>query len=217
MENKIVEKCPKCGNFTQGAPTYSKGREVTRKAASTITTRVLGGIIGFVVGLPFGGIGAVPGMIIGIIVSSFISPKATEIIDTTLYNDTKLTFTCLGRGETWYKVIKNGTGNIVPDAVLQKEKDEIVAKYNKKASSHVWRIMVACVIFSIGLILCLNTDTYTSGFMGMQALTSSYIFSWFLMIVSFPGVVYEISMYTVNKSKASTYEQMSLSDFLATK
>ena len=128
MENKIVEKCPKCGNFTQGVPTYSTGRKVARKAATTITTKVLGGIIGFVVGLPFGGIGAVPGMIIGVIVSSFISPKATEKIDTTFYNDTRLTFTCLGWGETWYKVIKNGTGNLVPDAVLQKEKDEIVAK-----------------------------------------------------------------------------------------
>lgn len=221
MENKIVEKCPKCGNFTQGVPTYSSGRKVAQKAATTITTRVLtnvlGGIIGTVVGLPFGGIGAVPGMIIGVIVSSFISPKATEKIDTIFYNDTRLTFTCLGCGETWYKVIKNGTGNLVPDAVLQKEKDEIVAKYNKKASSHVWRIIVACVIFGIGLILCLNTDTYTEGFMGMQAYSGSYIFSWFLMIVGIPGVVYEISMYTTNKSKANEYEQMSLSEFVTKK
>ena len=56
MENKIVEKCPKCGNFTQGVPTYSTGRKVARKAATTITTKVLGGIIRFVVGLPIGGI-----------------------------------------------------------------------------------------------------------------------------------------------------------------
>lgn len=217
MENKIVEKCPKCGNFTQGVPTYSTGRKVARKAATTITTKVLGGIIGFVVGLPFGGIGAVPGMIIGVIVSSFISPKATEKIDTTFYNDTRLTFTCLGCGETWYKVIKNGTGNLVPDAVLQKEKDEIVAKYNKKASSHVWRIIVACIIFGIGLILCMNGDTYTEGFMGMQAYSSSFVFSWVLMIVSFPGIIYEVYSYSTNKNKASTYEQMSLSDFLATK
>lgn len=217
MENKIVEKCPKCGNFTQGVPTYSTGRKVARKAATTITTKVLGGIIGFVVGLPFGGIGAVPGMIIGVIVSSFISPKATEKIDTTFYNDTRLTFTCLGCGETWYKVIKNSTGNLVPDAVLQKEKDEIVAKYNKKASSHVWRIIVACIIFGIGLILCMNGDTYTEGFMGMQAYSSSFVFSWVLMIVSFPGIIYEVYSYSTNKNKASTYEQMSLSDFLATK
>lgn len=217
MENKIVEKCPKCGNFTQGVPTYSTGRKVARKTATTITTKVLGGIIGFVVGLPFGGIGAVPGMIIGVIVSSFISPKATEKIDTTFYNDTRLTFTCLGCGETWYKVIKNGTGNLVPDAVLQKEKDEIVAKYNKKASSHVWRIIVACIIFGIGLILCMNGDTYTEGFMGMQAYSSSFVFSWVLMIVSFPGIIYEVYSYSTNKNKASTYEQMSLSDFLATK
>lgn len=169
------------------------------------------------VGLPFGGIGAVPGMIIGVIVSSFISPKATEKIDTTFYNDTRLTFTCLGCGETWYKVIKNGTGNLVPDAVLQKEKDEIVAKYNKKASSHVWRIIVACIIFGIGLILCMNGDTYTEGFMGMQAYSSSFVFSWVLMIVSFPGIIYEVYSYSTNKNKASTYEQMSLSDFLATK
>lgn len=217
MENKIVEKCPKCGNFTQGVPTYSTGRKVARKAATTITTKVLGGIIGFVVGLPFGGIGAVPGMIIGVIVSSFISPKATEKIDTTFYNDTRLTFTCLGCGETWYKVIKNGTGNLVPDAVLQKEKDEIVAKYNKKASSHVWRIIVACIIFGIGLILCMNGDTYTEGFMGMQAYSNFFVFSWVLMIVSFPGIIYEVYSYSTNKNKASTYEQMSLSDFLATK
>ena len=169
------------------------------------------------VGLPFGGIGAVPGMIIGVIVSSFISPKATEKIDTTFYNDTRLTFTCLGCGETWYKVIKNGTGNLVPDAVLQKEKDEIVAKYNKKASSHVWRIIVACIIFGIGLILCMNGDTYTEGFMGMQAYSNSFVFSWVLMIVSFPGIIYEVYSYSTNKNKASTYEQMSLSDFLATK
>ena len=217
MENKIVEKCPKCGNFTQGVPTYSTGRKVARKAATTITTKVLGGIIGFVVGLPFGGIGAVPGMIIGVIVSSFISPKATEKIDTTFYNDTRLTFTCLGCGETWYKVIKNGTGNLVPDAVLQKEKDEIVAKYNKKASSHVWRIIVACIIFGIGLILCMNGDTYTEGFMGMQAYSNSFVFSWVLMIVSFPGIIYEVYSYSTNKNKARTYEQLSLSDFLATK
>lgn len=217
MENKIVEKCPKCGNFTQGVPTYSTGRKVARKAATTITTKVLGGIIGFVVGLPFGGIGAVPGMIIGVIVSSFISPKATEKIDTTFYNDTRLTFTCLGCGETWYKVIKNGTGNLVPDAVLQKEKDEIVAKYNKKASSHVWRIIVAFVIFGLGLILCMNGDIYTEGFMGMQAYSNSFVFSWILMIVGFPGIIYEVYSYSTNKNKASTYEQMSLSDFLATK
>lgn len=217
MENQAIEKCPKCGNVTQGEPSYSTGRKVVRKATTTLTTKILGGIIGFVIGLPFGGIGAVPGMIIGILVSSFISPKATEKIDTSFYNDTKLKFTCLGCGETWYKVIKNGTGNLVPDAVLQKEKDEIVAQYNKKASSHVWRIIVACIIFGIGLVISMNGETYTEGFMGMQAFSSSFIFSCFLMIVGFPGVVYEVYSYGTNKNKANTYEQMSLSDFLATK
>lgn len=217
MENKIVEKCPKCGNFTQGVSTYSGGRKVTRKATSTITTRYLPILIGCVIGLPFGGFGAIPGMILGAIVGTFISPKVTEIVDDTLYQNTRLTFTCLRCGETWYKVIKNGTGNLVPDAVLQKEKDEIVAKYNKKASSHVWRIIVAFVIFGLGLILCMNGDTYTEGFMGMQAYSSSFIFSWILMIVSFPGIIYELYSYGTNKNKANTYEQMSLSDFLATK
>ena len=217
MENKIVEKCPKCGNFTQGFPTYSAGRKVTQKATTTATTKILGPLIGAIVGLPFGGIGAIPGAIIGLLVAVFISPKATEKIDNVIYDNTKLTFTCLGCGETWYKVIKTDTGNLVPDAVLQKEKDEIVAKYNKKASSHVWRIIVACIIFGIGLVLCMNGDTYTEGFMGMQAYSSSFIFSWILMIVSFPDIIYEVYSYGTNKNKANTYEQMSLSEFSATK
>ena len=87
MENKIVEKCPKCGNFTQGVSTYSGGRKVTRKATSTITTRYLPILIGCVIGLPFGGFGAIPGMILGAIVGTFISPKVTEIVDDTLYQN----------------------------------------------------------------------------------------------------------------------------------
>lgn len=217
MENKNVEKCPKCGNFTQGVPTYSGGRKVTRKATSTITTRYLPMLIGFIIGLPFGGIGAIPGMIIGAIVGTFISPKVTEMVDDTLYQNTRLTFTCLGCGETWYKVITNGSSHLVPDAVLQKEKDEIVEKYNKKASCHVWRIIVACVIFVVGLVLYMNGDTYTEGFMGMQVYTNSFIFSWVLMIISFPGIIYEVYSYGTNKNKANTYEQMSLSEFSAMK
>lgn len=218
MENQIVEKCPKCGNYTQGVPTYSTGRKVTQKATSTITTKIVGSFIGgTLLGLPTGGIGAIPGMIIGALIASLFSPKVAEKVDNTIYKDTRLTFTCLGCGETWYKNIKNETGNLVPDAVLQKEKDEIVAKYNKKASSHVWRIIVACVIFVIGLVLCMNGDTYTEGFMGMQAYSGSFIFSWFLMIISFPGIIYEVYSYGTNKNKANTYEQMSLSEFSATK
>lgn len=218
MENKIVEKCPKCGNFTQGFPTYSAGRKVTQKATSTITTKIVGGFIGgTLLGLPTGGIGAIPGMIIGAIIASLFSPKVAEKVDNTIYKDTRLTFTCLGCGETWYKTIKNDTGNLVPDAVLQKEKDEIVAKYNQKASSHIWRIVVACVIFVIGLVLCMNGDTYTEGFMGMQAYSSSFIFSWILMLVSFPGIIYEVYSYGTNKNKANTYEQMSLTEFSAIK
>lgn len=210
---KIIERCPKCGNYTEGVPTYSTERVVVQKATSTIMTKIIGGILGFIIGLPFGGIGSIPGMIIGVMVAAFISPKTTEKIDQVLYEDTKLTFTCLGCGGMWYKIIKNSTSAIVPDEVLQKEKDGIVASYNKKASNNVWRMVMACLLFVIGLVLCMNCETYTEGLWGIQIFTNSYIFSWFLMIISFPGIVYELFSYASNKSDASRYKQMSLSDF----
>ena len=213
----VIERCPKCGNYTEGVPTYSTGRKIAQKTTSTVTTKLIGAGIGFLIGFPFGGIGAIPGMIIGMIVSSFVSPKATEIIDQAIYEDTKLTFTCLGCGKTWYKLIKNGTCSLVPDVVLQKEKDEIVANYNRKASNHIWRIVMACLLFVSGLVLCINCDTYTDSFLGIQMVSNSVLFSCVLMFISFPGVVYEIYSYASNKSKANQYEQMSLSDFAKTK
>ena len=214
---KIIERCPECGNYTEGVPTYSTERKIVQKTTSTITTKIIGALIGFLIGLLFGGIGAIPGMIIGMFVSTFISPKTTETIDQAIYKDTKLTFTCLGCGNTWYKIIKNGTSSLVPDEVLQKEKDEIVTSYNKKASDHVWRIVMACLLFVVGLVMCMNSDTYTEGLWGIQAYSNSYMFSWVLMVISFPGVVYEFLAYASNKSKANQYEQMSLSDFAKTK
>lgn len=214
---KIIERCPECGNYTEGVPTYSTERKIVHKTTSTITTKIIGAVIGFLIGLLFGGIGAIPGMIIGMFVSTFVSPKTTEKIDQAIFEDTKLTFTCLGCGKTWYKIIKNGTSSLVPDEVLQKEKDGIVASYNKKASDHVWRIVMACLLFVVGLAMCMNCDTYTEGLWGIQAYSNSYMFSWVLMVISFPGVVYEFFAYASNKSKANQYEQMSLSDFAKTK
>lgn len=82
---KIIERCPECGNYTEGVPTYSTERKIVHKTTSTITTKIIGAVIGFLIGLLFGGIGAIPGMIIGMFVSTFISPKTTETIDQAIY------------------------------------------------------------------------------------------------------------------------------------
>ena len=76
---------------------------------------------------------------------------------------------------------------------------------------------MACLLFVVGLVMCMNCDTYTEGLWGIQAYSNSYMFSWVLMVISFPGVVYEFFAYASNKSKANQYEQMSLSDFAKTK
>ncbi len=215
---KIIEKCSVCGNYTEGTPTYSNDRKFVQKGTSAITTKIVGAIIGAIIGFLFGGIGSIPGMIIGIIVATFISPKVTEEIDKTLYKTTTYTFTCLGCGKTWYKIIKNGTNICVPDHILQKEKDETVAKYNKKASKHVRRLIVACLIFVVGLIIFINCDhSYTETFWGIKEYSNTYLFSLFFMEISFPGIVYELIKYFSNKNKANKYQQMSLSDFVKNK
>lgn len=204
---KVIEKCPVCGNYTEGVPTYSKTRELTQKTASTATAKFLGSIIGGIIGFPLGGIGAIPGMIFGAMIASSIGKKTAEKVDKVLYEDTKLTFSCLGCGKTWYKVVKNGTSNLVPDHILQKQKDEMVAKYNKKASDCVKPLIISCIMFGVGFILCLSCDEEDF----------SYILSWMLMIISFPGIISNFRAYISNNNKAEQYKQMSLSEFISTK
>ena len=68
MDNQIVEKCPECGNYTQGVPVYTTERKMVQKATKGGTSKIVGAVIGGVIGLPFFGIGAVPGAFIGFII-----------------------------------------------------------------------------------------------------------------------------------------------------
>lgn len=224
MSSQIVEQCPKCGNYTQGVPTYSTGRKVVRQSAQSGCSQILGPIIGAVIGLPFGGIGAIPGAIIGWLVTVYLTSKAgKKAADATdsFFDNTTYTFTCLKCGKTWSKDFKTGeTVDNATDEELEAQRSQLIANASSNLSSAIVGLIVLvalCVGDGWYLYTYDLTSTREATVWGMNTTVLDFNFIWailaFVGIFLIVGVIHEIDKIKTNSELKNVLSDMTVEEF----
>lgn len=225
MDNQVVEKCPECGNYTQGVPVYTTERKMVQKATKGGTSKIVGAVIGGVIGLPFFGIGAVPGAFIGFIIGSLCAPSASnavaKAVDESIYDKTQFSFTCLKCGKTWNKVLKNGqTVDSTPDKVLREQKDKLQKKFESNRFSAAVRLFIALALSAAsGWYLLTNdlTSQRETTVLGFSTTVTDFNFLWlfiaFLELFFTLGVIIEMTNFNSNNADAGKLAKMSIGEF----
>ena len=127
----VVNQCPKCGNYVKGEPVYSTERKLVHSATkqganSLLKWGITGGFT--LLGAFFGGIGAIPGFFIGLIISFFFgnaTNNVVEVIDQELYSNTTYKFECPRCGRVWQKIYTNKS-DTATDEMLENKRQELV-------------------------------------------------------------------------------------------
>ena len=225
MDNQIVEKCPECGNYTQGVPVYTTERKMVQNATKVGTSKIVGAVIGGVIGLPFFGIGALPGAIIGFLIGSLCKPSAgnavAKAVDESIYDKTQFSFTCLKCGKTWNKVLKNGqTVDSTPDKVLREQKDKLQKKFESNRFSAAVRLFIALALSAAsGWYLLTNdlTSQRETTVLGFSTTVTDFNFLWlfiaFLELFFTLGVIIEMTNFNSNNADAGKLAKMSIGEF----
>ena len=225
MDNQIVEKCPECDNYTQGVPVYTTERKMVQKATKGGTSKIVGAVIGGVIGLPFFGIGAVPGAFIGFIIGSLCAPSASnavaKAVDESIYDKTQFSFTCLKCGKTWKKVMKNGqTVDSTPDEVLRKQKDKLQKEFESNRFYAAVRLFIAFALSVASGWYLLTTDLTSqreTTVLGFSTTVTDFNYLWlfiaFLELFFVIGVIYEMTNFNTNNSDVRKLAKMSVSEF----
>lgn len=224
--DKIVDKCSKCENYVVGVPLYSSERKVVRSATKQgvnyvlkITITLIFTIIGFF----FGGIGAIPGFIIGLIVSLFFGNKTDELvneIDKEFYTSTPYKFECPRCGNIWEKVFSN-KADTVSDEILMRQKNELANSKNRSIIGHFILFVICGVITFFCVKYCYMND-FTSTVMDHNWLMGDferkeYHWGWlFRAIIAFvTGILTLYSICTIwgNWEEKKILKKMSISEF----
>ena len=225
MDNQIVEKCPKCGNYTQGEPVYTTERKMVQNVTKSGTSKIVGAVIGGFIGLPFFGIGALPGAIIGFLIGSLCNPSAgnavAKAVDESIYNKTQFSFTCLKCGNIWKKVLKNGqTIDSTPDEVLKQQKDKLQKEFESNRFSAAVRLFIAFALsVASGWYLLTNdlTSQRETTVLGFSTTTTDFNYLWlfiaFLELFFALGIIIEMTNFNSNNSDARKLAKMSVSEF----
>lgn len=225
MDNQFVEKCPKCGNYTQGVPSLSTSRRMVQTTIKSGTSKIICSIVAGVIGLFLGGVGAIVttplGFFIGSLISSNFSKDVANVVDESMYENTTYCFTCLKCGAIWSKIFK--TGQYV-DSTTDKELEEQKARRISIAKSNMWFTPISFVILAIltffdGRYLYLNDlvsyrDTTIWGF---NMTVSDYDYLWLLLafveIFLVVGMIWAINSFFSNYTDYRTLTKMSVKDF----
>ncbi len=195
---KVVDKCV-CGNHVVGEPIYSSERKLVRSATKQGINYSLKAAITIcftVIGLFFGGIGAIPGFVIGLVISLFFGNAVSRTVDEfdqNLYTKTTYKFECPLCGKVWTKVILNGEDTDT-DEMLIKQKDGLVNSKGAAVVGYFLLLVVAGVISYFSIRYC-HINDFTSTVMDHNWLMgdferTEYHWKWLLIaIVAFFAVL----------------------------
>lgn len=98
------------------------------------------------------------------------------------------------------------------EAVKKKEVDDV----RSTASMWLSLTVVGIIFFLIGLSISLNCEKETEGLWGMKTYTGTYIFAWFIMIVTSIWGLISGLICMDRYSKASQLKKMKLEDYAKT-
>lgn len=198
---------------------------MVQTAAKSGTSKIVGAVIGGVIGLPFFGIGALPGAFIGFIIGSLCAPSASnavaKAVDESIYNKTQFSFTCLKCGKTWSKVLKNGQAvDNTPDEVLRQQKDKLQKKFESNRLSAAVRLVIAGALsVASGWYLLTNdlTSQRDTTLLGFSTTVTDVNYLWlfiaFLELFFALGVIIEMTNFNSNNTDAGKLAKMSVSEF----
>lgn len=225
MDNQIVEQCPKCGNYTQGVPSLSTSRRMVQTTVKSGTSKIIGSIVGFVIGLFFGGVGAFVttpiGFFIGSLMSSKFSKDVANAVDETMYENTTYCFTCLKCGAIWSKIFKTGQHiDNTTDEELEAQKAQCIST----AKSNMWFtpiffVTLAVLAFFDGRYLYLNdlVSYRDTTFLGFNMTVSDYDYLWLLLafagIFLLLGMIWAINNFFSSYTNYRILTKMSVKDF----
>lgn len=225
MERKI-EKCPKCQNYTEGKPVYSQTRQVTRAAVKKGSSKLICTVVGSVIGFFFGGVGCLPGAIIGYIFGLIVSSSetvsnVTDDVDRRLYSSTEFQFDCPCCGYSWMRTFRNGV-DTTPDSIIAKQQADLVSVIRNSAFSNtVWAVIWGIITLACSYY-CYSHKAWTTymeynWLLGKDIECTDYNGRWYLLF--FLAFVFFLpTMYCIYNAidkfiEAKGIEEMTLTDF----
>lgn len=223
MERNI-EQCPKCQNYTEGKPVYSQARQMTRAAVKKGSSQLIGAVIGFLVGIPFGPLcvaSGIIGYIIGLLVSSSKTvSEVTDSVDQQLYSSTRFQFDCPKCGHSWQRTFHNGADTI-PDSIIEKQQKELV---NGHRSSFVMYIILTIICGAITAACgyyCFTHESSTThmedvfllGYSKVTDINWTWWFLGFIMIVFLFLTLLCIGSVFESRDKANKIAGMTVTEF----
>lgn len=96
---------------------------------------------------------------------------------------------------------------------LQWAKDEEVDDLRSQASGYLGKAFIYALVFGVGLLICLNCEHETEGFLGMKAFTWTYMFSWVVMLLGGGVSVMKFFSWMELRSNASEIENLTIQEY----
>ncbi len=96
---------------------------------------------------------------------------------------------------------------------LQTLKDKEIQEIRDTAAKELRNTIILFLVFLGGLFICMTCEHYTEGFLGIQAFTGSYMFSWVLMGIGGLGAFGTGSSCASTYNKASELENAPIEDY----
>jgi hypothetical protein len=160
---KHIEKCPSCGNYTEGQPMLSLARQAqsfgAKKGVSYILTHyVLPLVLGTII---FPAVGTFVGFLIACYFAyqaQKYSEKVSKELDKQVYKNVTYNFTCSKCGKTWQKVFETGESDM-PKELINKEKTGKYEDAKINALMTGFFALIAVTLFIIGIYYCDHYDS----------------------------------------------------------
>lgn len=96
---------------------------------------------------------------------------------------------------------------------LQTLKDKEIEEIRGKAAKELRNTVIFIIVLLGGIFICMTCEHYTVGFLGIQAFTGSYMFSWVLMGIGGLGAFGTASSCASTYDKASELENAPIEDY----
>lgn len=174
----------------------------------------------------FGGVGCLPGAIIGYIFGLIVSSSeavsnVTDDVDRRLYSSTEFQFDCPCCGYSWMRTFRNGV-DTTPDSIIAKQQADLVSVIRNSAFSNtVWAVIWGIITLACSYY-CYSHKAWTTymeynWLLGKDIECTDYNGRWYLLF--FLAFVFFLpTMYCIYNAidkfiEAKGIEEMTLTDF----
>lgn len=201
-----IRKCPQCGSFVRGAVKLSTTESMAQGVGE--------GALKFTVDLLTGGIGGT------LLKSSGALREIGNASREAMTTHTNIEFDC-PCGHKWEELIGNKE-EIIPDEILQCQKDEAISRFQNKASSNLTWAIVFGLIFCLFLWYLISNPAYIeipthNWWNGEDFMRKDIQWGWvgmcFLAIIFFVPTISKFHSYKERKNDVKRLQRMSLKNF----